>query len=274
MRNIKNFLSQPTKFYSYLPALGIWEREVRRFLVVPAQTVFTPLGTAFLYFVLFGILIGGVMEKTGAYSFSHGVPYVVFLIPGLMTMENVSASFQNPVSSILIGKWTGSLIDVLMSPVSDLGLLCAYIGGAMVRATIVSVVVLFVGMICSHTIVPLNIFLLFLAISLTAIIFSSLSVIVGTYAKNFDQVGIVSSFVIQPLSFFSGIFFSFQAFPPWVQSLKFFNPIFYVVSMFRSAVLGKADVSPWLSFSMSTLFGVLAFSIAYRFIKKGFGLRN
>ena len=257
----------------YLPSFGIFEREVRRFFAVPGQTIFTPLGSALIYFVLFGFSLGKFIQNGGE-TFTHGFSYIVFLIPGIMAMETLNAAFQNPISSIMVGRWTGTLVDVLMSPVSPVGLWFAYVCGALVRALLVATCVFLAGSLCAWQLIHVNWFLLILALILNVGVFAGFGVIIGSIAKTWEQMGIVTSFILTPLTFFSGVFFSFSSFPSWVQIVKYFNPIFYIVSMFRYAFLGYSDINPYVSFGASALFLIVTFLLALFFLKKGFGLRN
>lgn len=257
----------------YLPSFGIFEREVRRFFHMPLQTIFAPLINTLIYFSLFGLALGKLLQASNN-NFTHNFPYVIFLIPGLMAMETVSGSFQNPISSIMIARWTGNLVDVLMSPVSPLGLWFAYFCGALTRGLIVAFSVFIAGSLCAWQIVHINWFLLFFALVINVGVFASFGIIAGSLVKTFEQVAVVTSFILQPLSFFSGVFFSFNSFPYWMQVIKYFNPVFYIVSMFRFAVLGRADTSLFIAFSVSILFLTITFIFSLWFLKKGFGLRN
>ncbi len=207
MSTLQNPLTKKTVFKFYLPSFGIFEREVRRFFAVPMQTIFAPLGSALIYFSLFGLALGKFMHTATQSTFSHGLPYIVFLVPGIMAMETLNASFQNPVSSIMISKWTGTIVDILMSPVSEFGLWAAYICGALIRALIVAVAVFSAGCICSGHFIHANWLLLFVAIALNVGVFAGFSVVAGSVIKTWEQFGVISSFVLQPLTFFSGVFF-------------------------------------------------------------------
>lgn len=268
--NLKEQMQKKAIWKFYLPSYGIFEREVRRFFAVPAQTIFAPLGSALIYFALFGFALGKFIHS----GVTHGFSYIIFLIPGIIAMEIVNASFQNPISSIMVAKWTGTLIDILMSPVSPLGLWLAYIGGAFIRSLIVAFSVFLAGSLCAWEFVPVNWFLFIFALVTSVGIFAGFGVIIGSFVKTWEQVGIVVSFILQPLTFFSGVFFSFESFPNWLQTIKYFNPIFYIVSMFRYSILGYSDALPLVSFGVSILFLIITFLLSVWALKRGFGLRN
>ena len=189
-------------------------------------------------------------------------------------METLNAAFQNPISSIMVSKWTGTLVDVITSPVTPLGLWTAFVGGALVRALIVGLAVFVAGSLCAMQFIHVNWFLLIPAIMINVGVFAGFGVVIGSVAKTWEQMGIVTSFILQPLTFFSGVFFSFNTFPEWIQNIKYFNPIFYIVSMFRYSVLGYADTSPVIAYGVSIGFLILTFILSQLFLRKGFGLRN
>ena len=271
--DIQEYLKKDAVGKSWLPGFGVFEREVRRFFAVPAQTILAPFGSSLIYFGLFGLALGKLISSQNNQVLTHGFEYVVFLIPGIMAMEVVNAALQNPMSSIMIAKWSGTIVDVLMAPLSPFSMWLAYISGAIIRAIIVSLAVMISGFICSWSFVFFNPFLLIAAIILATGIFGSIGIAAGAVCKSWDQVGVIMSFVVQPLVFFSGVFFSFNSFPEWIQFIRFFNPIFYIVSMFRYAVLGISDTSPLISFSVSILFFIITSILSVKVLKSGFGLR-
>lgn len=260
---------------SYLPGLGVFEREVRRFFRVPAQTLGSPLGTSLLYFVVFYFSIGKMLASSaqGQKALSLGISYILFLIPGVIAMEVINASFQNPVSSIMQSKWMGTIVDQLMAPLSAHSMWAAYVSGAMVRAIIVTAATYLAGSLFAQEFTMHNILLLMLAIVLATGIFSSLGIITGVLCKSFDQVGMVGSFILQPLVFLSGVFFSLSSLPPQLAFLPYLNPVFYIVNMFRHSVVGAGDADVLTSFCASAVFFVVLSLLAIGVIRKGIGMR-
>lgn len=260
---------------SYLPGFGVFEREVRRFFRVPAQTLGSPLGTSLLYFVVFYFSIGKTLASSpqGQKALSLGLSYILFLIPGVMAMEVINASFQNPVSSIMQSKWMGTIVDQLMAPLDAFSMWAAYVGGAVVRALIVTVATYVAGSLFAQDFVMHNVFLLALAAVLATGMFASLGIITGVMCKSFDQVGMVGSFILQPLVFLSGVFFSLSNLPPHLAFLPYLNPVFYIVNMFRHAVLGVGDASLFTSFGAAFVFFVVLSLLALSVIRKGIGMR-
>lgn len=272
--DINEYLKKDAIGRSWLPAFGVFEREVRRFFAVPAQTILAPFGSSLLYFGLFGIALGKLISTQNNSVLTHGFNYIIFLIPGIMAMEVVNAALQNPMSSIMIAKWSATIVDILMAPLSPFSMWVAYICGALIRSLIVSLAVLVCGFFCAWSFVFFNPMLLIISIILATGIFGSLGIAAGALCKSWDQVGVIMSFIIQPLVFFSGVFFSFNTFPEWIQFVRFLNPIFYIVSMFRYSILGVSDTSPLISFSVSLLFFVAASVFSIKVLVSGFGLRS
>lgn len=257
-----------------LPGWAVFEREVRRFFAVPVQTIAGPIGSSLLYFIIFHFSIGKLAAETGQTQISHGINYVSFLIPGIMAMEVINASFQNPVSSLMISKWGGTIADQLMAPLSPLATWMAYIGGALVRALIVSFAAFMAGSLFSGVFTLNHPFLFLLAVTLTTAIFSGLGILAGVVCRSFDQIGMIGTFVIQPLVFLGGVFFSFQNLPESLKWLPFFNPIFYIVNMFRQSILGVGDAGILMSFSISALFAAGMGCAALVVLRRGIGMRT
>lgn len=270
---IQEYLKRDAVGKAWLPGFGVFEREVRRFFAVPAQTIFAPFGSALIYFGLFGLALGKLISASPNNTLTHGFDYIVFLIPGIMAMEVVNAALQNPMSSIMIAKWSGTIVDVLMAPLSPFAMWISYIFGAIIRAFIVSLAVLASGFLCSWNFISFNPIYLIFSIILATGIFGSIGIAAGAVCKSWEQVGVIMSFVVQPLVFFSGVFFSFHSFPEWIQFIRYLNPIFYIVSMFRFSVLGISDTSPLIAFSVSILFFIASSIFSVNVLKSGFGLR-
>ncbi len=271
MKSISEYLNRKPKFKYWLPAVGVFEREVRRFLAVPVQTLLGPLASAFIYFGLFGLSLGKVLEQSEP-SLSNGFSYLIFLIPGIMAMETLNSSIQNPTSSFMIAKWSGTIVDLLMAPITPFALWFAYVCGAFVRGLIVATSVFIAGCICTQTILHFNPILLLASIFIGVGIFASLGIVLGIICKTWDQVGIILSFIIQPLIFFSGVFFSFSFLPSWLQFIKYCNPFFYIVSLYRYSILGQADISALLAGGVSLAFFICMFLIAHFVINKKLGV--
>lgn len=273
-QSLKELYSKPPAAFPHLPALAVFEREVRRFFNVPVQTLAGPIGSSLLYFAIFSFSIGRMASGANAPDLTHGTDYVQFLIPGIMAMEVVNAAFQNPVSSLLIAKWTGTIVDQLMAPLSPIATWFAYMGGALVRALLVATAAYVAGAIFSQNLPMQNFSLLLLSVFLTTVLFASLGVIAGVVCKSFDQVGMIGTFIIQPLVFLSGVFFSFQSLPESLHWLPFVNPIFFIVNMFRRAVIGVGDIDALTAFCVTGGFALVLSIFALGVLRRGTGLRT
>lgn len=265
---IAEHYKRPSEHRAYLPAFGIFEREVRRFFAVPIQTIGSPIGSSLLYFYLFYFSIGRLAAQGGDEQLSLGINYIAFLIPGIMTLEMINAAFQNPVSSLMISKWSGTVIDQLIAPVTPFGVWAAYVGGAFVRICVVASATYLAGVIFSHTLPMENIFLLLLSGIIITCIFGSLGVIAGVLFKSWDQLTLITSFVLQPLIFLSGVFFSLQSMPEKLAWISKINPVFYVVNMTRHAVIGVGDCSALTAFFVSAAFAVISSCFAIKYANK------
>lgn len=274
-QDIKALYEKPLKHKSYLPGIGLFEREVRRFFTVPAQTLGGPLGSSLLYFAVFHLSLGRLVSQSGnaQNALSLGVDYIHFLIPGIMSLEMVNASFQNPVSSLLISKWNGNIIDQLMAPLDAFSQWLGYIAGAVVRTLVVATMTYIAGSIFGGFLPLHNFFSFVLSCLLISGIFGSIGVIGGVLCRTFDQVGMIGSFIIQPLMFLSGVFFSLSTLPENYKWLPHLNPGYYIVNMVRYSVIGVADTAPTVSFGVSALFFIVLAVVAVRVVHVGKGLR-
>lgn len=273
---MQQLYKQPPIWKSYLPGVGIFEREVRRFFTVPAQTLAAPMGSSLLYFTIFYFSIGRLIETSsgGAQNLSLGINYVEFLIPGIMCLELINASFQNPVSSLIIAKWSGNIVDQLMAPIDAFSLWMAYISGALVRASIVAMAAYLSGSLFAWNFPMHHPLLLVYAILVAVTSFGSIGVIAGTLCRNFDQVGMIGSFIMQPLIFLSGVFFSLSQLPESLSFLPYLNPVYYVLNLFRHAVVGVGDIPISTALLCSTVFSVLLSLLAIRLLAVGKGLKS
>ena len=226
----------PRKF-GLINGLGLWtlyKKEVRRFLKVIMQTVLAPVATTLLYMTVFAVAIGARRGEI------NGVPFIEFLAPGLMLMGLLNNAFANSGSSILVSKVQGNAVDFLMPPLSALELFLAFTGGAMTRG-------LLVAGVTGLTLLPfVNLWpehwwaVLYFGISAAAML-GMIGVIGGLWAEKFDHMSAVTTFVITPLTFLSGTFYSVNALPEPIATISHFNPFFYMIDGFRYGFIGTAD---------------------------------
>lgn len=247
----------------------LYRKEVQRFLSVIMQTVFAPVITSLLYLVIFAY----VLEGRGNAPAFEGVSYSQFLVPGLIMMAMIQNAFANSSSSLIFSKITGNVVFILLAPLSSLEFFAGFVAAAVTRAMIVGVCVfvtaeLYVGIPVAH---PL-LLLIFALLGSTAL--AALGLVVGVWADKFDQVATFQNFVILPMSFLSGVFYSIHALPPLWRTLSGANPFFYMIDGFRYCFYGTSDVSPWLSLLLMS--GALAALciLCLRLLASGYKLRN
>jgi len=244
----------------------LWRREVNRFMKIKKQTLGAPLLEAFLYISVFGAALGSRVGEL------HGIDYVVFVIPGLIMMSFSINSFANNSSSILQQKFQGAIQDQLSSPASPLELLLAFSFGGFMRGLIVATLTF----VASSFLVDLpveHVLVLFPALFLVGFFFSQLGVLIGVRAEQFDDVAFAQTFVLQPLIFLGGVFYSATLLPEPFQTLTHFNPLFYMINLVRYGFLGYSEVS--VALSLLALFAATAaiFAVNLRLFAGGYRLR-
>ena len=244
----------------------LWRREVNRFMKIKKQTLGAPLLETFLYISVFGAALGSRIDKL------HGIDYVVFVIPGLIMMAFSINSFANNSSSILQQKFQGAIQDQLSSPASPLELLLAFSLGGFMRGLIVSLLTftaasLLVDLPVDHVLVLIP------SLFLVGFFFSQLGVLIGVRAEQFDDVAFAQTFVLQPLIFLGGVFYSAALLPEPFETLTHFNPIFYMINLVRYGFVGFSEVSIALSLLALTAATALLFAVNLRLFAKGYRLR-
>jgi ABC-2 type transport system permease protein len=241
-------------------------KEVRRFLRVPGQTVLQPLISTSLYFVVFGYTLGGRQ------ALLEGVPYVQYIVPGLVFLGVANNAFLNASSSFFITKIQGTIVDLLVAPLGPLELLLGFISGAMVRGLLVGlltwvVALLFTG---AHLV---NVFETALFLGLSAYVFAVLGLLAGIWAEKFEQINFFPTFLMLPLTFLGGVFYSVRALPEPYRTVSLFNPVVHMVEGLRAGMLGLEQTSPS---GLLLLLGLAATStaLAWRLLKVGYRIRS
>lgn len=242
-------------------------KEIRRFTRIWAQTLLPPAITMALYFVIFGNLIGPRIGQMDGYN------YMEFIVPGLIMMSVITNSYANVVSSFFGLKFQRSIEELLVSPVPNWVVLLGYVAGGMARGLSVG----FIVTLLSLGFTDLSIHHLGITVSmivLTAVVFSLGGFINAMYATKFDDISIVPTFVLTPLTYLGGVFYSISLLPEFWQGVSQINPILYMVNAFRYGILGVSDVNIWVSFGMVALFIVVLFSFALSLLNRGRGIRS
>jgi len=250
--------------------LTLLEKELLRFWKVSFQTIAAPVLTALLYLLIFSHVL-----ESRVSVFGGQVRYTAFLVPGLVMMSVLQNAFANASSSLIQSKITGNLIFVLLPPLSPLDMYAAYVLGAMVRGLVVGLGVFLVTLL----IAPGELHLAHPAIALAfavlgSAILGTLGVIAGIWADKFDELAAFQNFLIMPLTFLSGVFYSIHTLPPFWQAMSHFNPFFYMIDGFRYGFFGLSDISPGISLGLVAVAAVVLAAIALAMLARGYKLRH
>lgn len=242
-------------------------KEILRFWKVSFQTIAAPVLTAMLYLLIFSHVLEAHVRVYNT------VPYAAFLVPGLVMMSVAQNAFANSSSSLIQSKVTGSLVFVLLTPVTYLEFWAAYLLAAILRGLAVGLGVLAVTFWFAELPWQHPGWILLFAV-LGAAILGTLGIIAGIWADKFDQLAAFQNFLVMPLTFLSGVFYSIHSLPPFWHAVSGFNPVFYLVDGFRYGFLGASDVSPWRSLTVAAgcLAGLAAVTLAL--LKRGYKLRT
>ena len=242
-------------------------RECGRILRIWGQTIVPSAVTAALYFVIFGTLIG---RRIGQMD---GVDYMQYIAPGLIMMAVITNAYANVSSSFFGAKFQRFLEEISVSPLPDWLVVLGYVGGGVLRGLLVGLVVTIISLVFTHLPVH-HVLVIVAAVVLTAVVFSLAGFINGVFAKNFDQVNWIPTFILTPLTYFGGVFYSINLLPPWAQSLSHANPVLHMVNAFRYGFLGRSDVDVVLAFAIMLGAAVALFGIALTLMRRGTGLRD
>ena len=241
--------------------------EVVRIFRIWPQTLLPPVVTTTLYFIVFGAFIGSQIAPV------HGFSYMQFIVPGLIMMSVITSAYMNTVSTFYFAKWTKTLEEVLVSPTPGWVVIIGYVSGGVLRGLIVGFLVLLVSLLFTHLAI-FNIAVLLAALILTSVLFSLGGLINAVFAKSFDAISIVPTFVLTPLTYLGGVFYSIDALPKFWQTVSLGNPILYMINAFRYGFLGVSDVSLYTCFGVLIGFTLLFLGVVIYLFKKGMGLRN
>jgi len=245
----------------------IVRKEVTRILRIWGQTIVPPAITMSLYFVIFGELIGGRIGTMGGFT------YMEFIVPGLVIMSVITNSYGNMVSSFFGAKFGKHIEELLISPLPNWVIMAGYVSGALLRGLMVGFVVLLVSLFFTH----LQVTHLLVALSvllLTAIVFSLAGMVNAIFAQKFDDIAIIPTFILAPLTYLGGVFYSIDLLPEFWQKVSVFNPILYMVNGFRYGILGVSDVSLLQTYTVILIAGALLFAWCMWLLHRGVGMRT
>ena len=245
----------------------LFYKEMLRFWKVGFQTVAAPVMTALLYLVIFSHALRGRVEVF------EGVSYTAFLVPGLVMMSVLQNAFANSSSSMIQSKITGNIVFILLPPLRPLTMYAGYVLASVVRGLAVGLGVFLVTALFFETHYEQLWWAIAFALLGSAML-GTLGLIGGIWADKFDQIAAFQNFLIMPLTFLSGVFYSVHSLPPFWQALSQLNPFFYMVDGFRHGFFGQSDVSPWLSLAVVSVALVVAAAVALAMLRSGYKLRG
>jgi ABC-2 type transport system permease protein len=245
----------------------IVNKEITRFLRVWTQTILPSAITVTLYFVIFGQLMG---KRIGLLA---GFPYIQYIAPGLIMMSVITNAYANVVSSFFSAKFQRSIEELLISPVPNYLILAGFITGAVLRGLIVGAVVMAISIFFTKFTIH-HFLLMIVVISLSAFLFAAAGFINGIFAKKFDDITIIPTFILTPLTYLGGVFYSVDMLPTVWRVLSYFNPILYIVNAFRYGILGVSDVNIGISLLIISVMIVVLLVFSLYLLQKGTGIRT
>lgn len=250
--------------------IGLWSfirREINRIFRVPVQTVVSPLISAFLFIFIFGFVLGKKIELVA------GISYIEFVFPGILAMNILTSSFIHSSNSLYFHRFIKQINEVLTAPFSYFEMITAYVAGAMVRGFIVGLGVLVIGLLFGAvTISHIGLFVFYSAT--ISIIFALLGLLVGLWAKGFEQLNILNTFVIMPLSFLGGMFYSIELLPDTVRTITLYNPFFYLIDGMRYATIGYNESNLIVGAVIIGLLVTALMTLVIYLFKIGWGIRE
>lgn len=260
-------MRQRTGFYpSFIAFQTLFRKEIFRFMRIWSQTLIPPAVTMSLYFIIFGKFIGSQVQDI------HGYSYIQYIVPGLVMMSIMTNAYANTASSFFITKFNKSIEEMLVSPMSSLITLLGFMLGGSVRGMFVGTIVMLISFL--FTSIPIyHISIVLLMSILAAMVFSLGGLINGIYAKRFDDISFIPTFVLTPLTYLGGVFYSINQLPPLWRTLSFFNPILDMVDTFRYGLLGISDLNIYLGFSLVGILFIVMFFWAWALLHKGIGIK-
>ena len=254
-------------YASWIAFSTLLTKEIRRFMRIWVQTLLPPAITMCLYFIIFGNLVGSRVGHMG------GFDYMQFIVPGLIMMAVIQNSYANVVSSFYRAKFQRSIEELQVAPVSNFLILTGYVTGGVIRGLMVALIVTLLSLFFTHLHLVHPGVVIFTVV-LTAFMFSLGGFINAIYAKSFDDISIVPTFVLTPLTYLGGVFYSVHLLSPFWQQVTLLNPIIYMVNAFRYGVLGVSDVPVTKAMVVLTLLAILLYGYALKLLHDGTGLRE
>ncbi|PSP79357.1 ABC transporter [Halobacteriales archaeon QS_1_68_20] len=244
---------------------ALFRREVLRFVRRPKNTFMPPAITNVLYFVVFGVVLGGRIDRIA------GFEYILFILPGLIVLGTISNAFENAAFSIFHGRWNEYIHETLTSPMAYTEMVAAYVAASSVRGLIVGVIIAGVGRVFTPITVEHAGFLVATMVVIS-VLFAGLGIVGGLWARDFDDLTVMNQFLVRPLVFFGAVFYSLEVLPPLWQKVLLANPMVYMVDTVRYSFLGYADLVPATSLAVLVGFTAVVLAVDVYLFKVGYGL--
>ena len=252
---------------NWVGAWTLYKKEVLRFLIVWVQTIFSPLISSLLFLLVLSLAIGADRGEV------LGVPFITFLAPGLISMQVIQQSFSHSSSSFMIGKIQGNIVDLLYAPLSASEVTISVSLAAVTRSVMIAIVSIIVFKLLIDIEIK-NYLLLIIFTLLSSFVLGNIGIIAGLWAEKFDHMATVTNFVIVPLSFLSGTFYSINRLPEVLQIISKANPFFYMIDGFRYSFIGKADGSILVGLLYLTVLSFVSWFVTYILYKKGYKIKS
>jgi len=251
---------------NWIGLLTLVRREFKRTMMTINQVIWPPIIITLLFLFIFGVSLGARIKTLG------GVPYVDFLLPGLVMMNVITSSYDESSSSLFQQRFQLSITEILIAPLSYLEFLVGFLVGSVLRGLVIGNLVMLIGLLAVHS-APHDwpLYLYFSAV--TSLLFSAVGVIAGLLAKTFDNLAVVTTFFITPLTYVGGVFSSIHLLPPVLQRVSLFNPMLYMIDGLRYSYTGSVDVSVLIDAAVVTGLAAIALLIAYEMTRRGVNLR-
>lgn len=245
----------------------ILKQELKRIYRVLGQTIIAPVVSAALYFLVFGSALGSRINEI------DGIPYIQYIVPGLIMMNILMNAFGNGSFTVYMSKFQGTIKEILASPLSYLELVSAYTIASIIRALVTGGIIWLIALI--FTDIPVHNFgFIILFAVMVSLTFAVFGIIIGLVSKDFNSVNIVPTFVVTPLSFLGGVFYSVNMLPETLKTISHFNPVFYMIDGLRYGFFGTSTVSPWYSVGIISVFLVIFVGIAWQLFRTGYKLKD
>jgi ABC-2 type transport system permease protein len=252
---------------NFIALSSIVHKEIQRYTRIWVQTLLPSSITMTLYFVIFGSLIGKRIGTMDGYS------YMEFIVPGLIMMSVITNSYSNVVSSFFSSKFQRSIEEMMVAPVPNVIILLGYVAGGVSRGILTGMIVTIVSLFFVDIEIS-NPFIVTLVVVLTSLMFSLAGFVNAVFARSFDDISIVPTFILTPLTYLGGVFYSISLLPEFWQKVSMVNPVLYMVNAFRYGFLGSSDINIWVAISLIIFFIISLSAVAMYLLNKGIGLRS